>query len=65
MTVKQLIHKLNKMPEDASVVISNCSLFKNGIYEVTGIRNINLNGDKLDIEITTNYSKLIKEIKDY
>ena len=34
MTVKQLIKKLSKMPEDATVYISNANML-NGEYKVT------------------------------
>lgn len=35
MTVKQLINKLKKMPEDATVVVVNDKMYADGIYEVT------------------------------
>lgn len=34
MTVKQLINKLKKMPEDATVVIENNSMYFDGTYQV-------------------------------
>jgi hypothetical protein len=35
MTVKQLIQKLQKLPEDAIVCIPNNSLYVDGIYRAT------------------------------
>lgn len=34
MTVKQLIHKLQKMPEDATVFVYNDSVYEDGSYKV-------------------------------
>ena len=34
MTVKQLINKLKKMPEDATVYVYNTDAYVNGSYEV-------------------------------
>lgn len=34
MTVKQLINKLKKMPEDANVFVFNSSAFLDGSYKV-------------------------------
>ena len=34
MTVKQLINKLNKMPEDANVFVYNDSAYFDGSYKV-------------------------------
>ena len=34
MTVKQLINKLKKMPEDATVFVENNNTYINGVYEV-------------------------------
>ena len=35
MTVKQLINKLKKMPEDATVLVYNDDSYFNGNYKVT------------------------------
>ena len=35
MTVKQLINKLKKMPEDATVFVCNDSAYVDGSYKVT------------------------------
>ena len=35
MTVKQLINKLKKMPEDATVYVFNDSAYEDGSYKVT------------------------------
>jgi len=35
MTVKQLINKLKKMPEDATVVVVNDKMYVDGTYQVT------------------------------
>lgn len=38
MTVKQLIKKLSKCPEDAEVLIPNDSVYLDGFYYVTNIK---------------------------
>ena len=37
MTVKQLIKKLSKLPEDAKVIIPNADLYVNGYYAATEV----------------------------
>ena len=37
MTVKQLVCKLNKMPEDATITVSNNGLWINGTYTATKV----------------------------
>lgn len=37
MTVKQLIKKLSKLPEDTEVLIPNSDLYKNGYYVATEV----------------------------
>ncbi|MBP5595010.1 MAG: hypothetical protein J6Y02_06485 [Pseudobutyrivibrio sp.] len=37
MTVKQLINKLKKLPEDAKVITVNNNSYINGLYETKGI----------------------------
>ncbi len=37
MTVKQLIKKLSKYPQDAEVLIPNSEMYVDGIYHVTNI----------------------------
>ena len=37
MKVKQLIKKLNKLPQDSKVTFENMDIFDDGIYEVTEV----------------------------
>lgn len=37
MTAKQLINKLNKMPEDATITVNNNDLWINGTYTATKV----------------------------
>lgn len=37
MTVKQLINKLKKLPDDAKVIVVNSDVYINGLYETKGI----------------------------
>lgn len=53
MTVAQLIKKLQKMPQDAVVTISNTDMYVNGEYTVTSIETY----DDTTVEISTDYKK--------
>lgn len=55
MTVKQLIKKLNKMPQEAIVTMSNDSLYIDGEYEVNSVETY----DCSTVEICTNYEKRV------
>lgn len=55
MTVKQLIKKLKKMPQEAVVTISNDSTWINGEYIVTSVEI----RDCSTVEICTDYKKRI------
>lgn len=57
MTVAQLIKKLNKMPQDATVTISNNDLFINGEYEATSVETY----DCSTVEICTDYEHRIDD----
>ncbi len=57
MTVKQLIKKLSKYPEDAEVLIPNDEMFEEGKYYATSIEEYD-NGAVL---IDTDYEKRFKE----
>ncbi len=37
MTVKQLIDKLKKMPQESKVIFANLNVILNGAYEVDGV----------------------------
>lgn len=39
MTVKQLINKLSKMPEDAKVISVNTEMIVSGAYEIDSVEN--------------------------
>lgn len=54
MTVKQLIKKLSKYPENAEILIPNDVMFKDGIYYAT---NIIAEYDGSIILIDTDYKK--------
>lgn len=53
MTVKQLMKKLAKLPQDAVVTIPNDSFFLDGCYEAT---NVDACGDD-EVYISTDYQK--------
>lgn len=53
MTVKQLIKKLSKCPEDAKVLIPNDEMYEDGMYHVTNIEEY----DDGTIVIDTDYKK--------
>ena len=57
MTVAQLIKKLQKMPQDAVVTISNTDVYINGEYKATTIETYS---DGF-VEICTDYKKRISE----
>ena len=58
MTVLQLKRKLNKLPDDANVVIMNDSRYIDGMYLVTDV--ITWERETL-VEIETDYKKRIGE----
>lgn len=60
MTVKQLIKKLNKMPQDAMVTISNNDVYLSGEYKVTSVETYVPN----IVEICTNYKYKLWEDDD-
>ncbi|MDT3387633.1 MAG: hypothetical protein LIR46_07745 [Bacteroidota bacterium] len=53
MTVKQLIKKLSKCPEDAKVLIPNDAMYEDGMYHATCIEEY----DDGTILIDTDYKK--------
>ena len=57
MVVAQLIKKLQKMPQDAVVTMSNDDMYINGEYKVTAIKTYD-NG--LTVEICTDYKEKSK-----
>ncbi len=52
MTVKQLMNKLSKMPEDATVVMLNREVFEDGLYKCT---KIDFDEKENEVEICTDY----------
>lgn len=52
MTVKQLMNKLKKLPQDATVVICNEELFEDGCYKVT---DVDFDSSCNEVEIATDY----------
>lgn len=59
MTVKQLIRKLSKYPEDADIVITNTGDYISGVYIATGIV---YDEDENQVEVESNYKKLVYEL---
>lgn len=57
MTVKQLMNKLKKMPEDAEVLIPNSEMNVDGIYYATNIEEY----EDGTVLIDTDYEKRVKE----
>lgn len=53
MTVKQLIKKLSKCPEDAKVLIPNDEMYEDGMYYATNIEEY----DDGTVLIDTDYKK--------
>ena len=58
MTVKQLMNKLKKMPEDAIITIPNNDVYFNGEYKATAVELYDDNGKRY-VEIDTDYKKAI------
>ena len=60
MKVKQLIKKLEKLPEDAVVVLTNTEIYVDGMYEVTDVDNwVDFNNTVvLDSNHKKNYSQV-------
>ena len=54
MTVKQLMNKLKKVPEDYEVTVDNDGGYFDGIYKAIGI---DIYEDCKQVEISTNYHK--------
>lgn len=61
MTVKQLIRKLNKMPEDAEIVIPNDSLYIDGHYYITNV--LLLENDIPKVVLISDYKTVMKGCK--
>lgn len=57
MTVSQIIKKLSKMPQDATVTISNNDWYVNGEYKVTSVETY----DCETVEICTDYRHRLDE----
>ena len=55
MTVKQLIRKLQTVPEDYVVTVSNTNVFVNGTYKADGI---DINEDDKQVEISSEHEYL-------
>lgn len=60
MKVKQLIKKLEKLPEDAVVVLTNTEIYVDGMYEVTDVDDwVDFNNTVvLDSNHKKNYSQV-------
>lgn len=54
MTVKQLIRKLSKMPEDAKIVIFNSEMYGDGMYYADDAKYDDTMGEP-QVEITLDY----------
>lgn len=60
MTVKQLVRKLSKLPQDATVTMPNYSLYLDGDYKVTGVKL----WDENEVTIVTDYKKMVREYEE-
>lgn len=58
MTVKELIKKLQGVPESAIVSISNDDMFAVGEYKVTGVEYCS---EDCTVEIVTDYEEMVWE----
>lgn len=58
MTVKQLMNKLKKMPEDAVVVIPNTNHYFDGEYKATQVTNFTWEKGEY-VAIETDYKKAL------
>jgi len=52
MTVKQLMNKLKKVPEDYVVTVDNDSCYYDGIYKASGI---DIDKKRKQVEISTDH----------
>ena len=59
MTVKQLMNKLKRMPEDAKVVIYNNEMYCKGMYYATEAEYDETMGEP-QVEIMTDYARIAK-----
>ena len=57
MTVKQLMNKLKKYPEDAKIVVDNDESFFDGIYYATSVEEY----EEGMVLIATDYEKKVDE----
>jgi len=57
MTVKQLVRKLSKLPQEATVTLQNNDLYLNGDYIAT---NVEL-WEENEVRIISDYKKRIRE----
>ena len=58
MTVKQLMNKLKKMPEDAIITVDNDSCWVDGVYKATEVKHWEHDNT---VNIGTDYKKLLEE----
>ena len=63
MTVKQLMKKLAKLPQDAVVTIPNRYLYLEGTYEASSVETWDF-GDGVEVHISTDYKKRMGGILD-
>lgn len=59
MTVKELIKKLSKMPQEAEIVMFNSHSYIDGMYYVTKVSYDETMGEP-QVEIETDYKKIAK-----
>lgn len=57
MTVKELIKKLQKYDQDATVVVENNDLYDSGAYKATEVESY----EEGIVYIATNYEDLVEE----
>lgn len=57
MTVKQLMKKLAKLPQDAIVIIPNTNHYVNGYYKATDVELWDFEDRTTEVHIDTDYKK--------
>lgn len=63
LTVKQLMNKLSKMPEDAKIVMCNHDVYNDGMYYVDNAQYDDTM-DEPQVEIMSEYKRIAKGWED-
>lgn len=57
MTVRELIKKLQKCDQNATVVVENDDLYNSGVYKATGVESY----EEGVVYVATNHEELVEE----